>query len=272
MDQLHSLHMSNITSIVEAQGSYVEEGRDVHVGGELERASFANFILALNGIICVTGIAGNLLVAIVLLRVPSLRSNTSDFLVHISIVDFILCVLVIPTYLTPPMLKSTPNPGFWGEFWCRFYTSGFLFWIFAVTSVFSLITINLERYVAIVYPHKYKTVFTRRYKYLIIATCWILGALTKSDKLFLYEEDDVAGCHFLGWPNQGAQAVFGLYTFTVNFFAPLLVMVFAQWKVISTLNRQVKILTGRTGEYIRVFEISRYEYLVCSLQNYYQSC
>ena len=72
---------------------------------------FAKFILALYCIICVVGITGNLLVAIVLLRVPSLRSNTSDFLVHLSIVDFMACILVIPGYLLP-RTNSAPNPGF----------------------------------------------------------------------------------------------------------------------------------------------------------------
>ena len=57
-----------------------------------------NSSIALYCMICVVGITGNLLVAIVLLRVPSLRSNTSDFLVHLSIVDFMVCVLVIPYY------------------------------------------------------------------------------------------------------------------------------------------------------------------------------
>ena len=93
--------------------------------------------------ICLLGITGNLLVAIVLIRVPSLRSNTSDFLIHLSLVDFIVCVLVIPVKLVPTTGKSLPNPGFFGELRCRVYVSQYLFWICALISVLGLVTVNL---------------------------------------------------------------------------------------------------------------------------------
>ena len=41
----------------------------------------------------------------------------------------------------------------------------------------------------------------------------------------------------------------GLYNFALYLPAPFAVMVLVQWKVILTLKRQVKVLTGRTGEY-----------------------
>ncbi|XP_033638277.1 somatostatin receptor type 5-like [Asterias rubens] len=212
-----------------------------------DRDAFAKFVLVVYGAICSVGITGNLLVAVVLLRVPSLRSNTSDFLVHLSVVDFMVCVLVIPSYLVPPRSNSTPNTGFFGEFWCRFYTTKYIFWVFTVTSVFCLTTVSLERYVAIVHPHKYKMVFTRKNKYIMIASCWIMAAITKSDMLVLYKEDEVKGCHFSGWPTTGAKAAYGLYNFILRFFFPLAVMLYAQLKVISTLNKQVKELTSRAA-------------------------
>lgn len=141
------------------------------------RRCSSGLVSAVYGIISVFGIVGNLLVAIVLLRVQSLRSNTSDFLVHLSVVDLLVCVMVIPNFLVPKP-NSSPNPGFFGELWCRVYTSEFLFWSFSAVSVFCLITINLERYAAIVYPHKYKELFTKRNKYIMIAACWVGAIVT----------------------------------------------------------------------------------------------
>ena len=240
MSQLQYPNASHITSRP-TDGSSVENN---HWG----IIANSDLVLALYGIICVLGITGNLLVAIVLLRVPSLRSNTSDFLIHLSLVDFIVCVLVIPFKLVTTTGKLPPNPGFFGELRCRLYVSQCIFWVCVLTSVLGLVTVNLERFVAIVYPHKYKMVFTRRNKYLMIASCWILGVLSKSFIFSLYSEDEVIGCRFLGWPSRGVQVVVALYTFTIQLFAPFVVMVLAQWKVISVLKKQVKMLTDRTGK------------------------
>ena len=198
---------------------------------------------------CVVGMTGNLLVAFVLLRVRSLRSNTSDFLSHLSLVDFIVCILIIPYKLVPTTGKSDPNPGFFGELRCRFYVSQYLFWICVLTSIMCLVTVNLERFVAIVYPHKYKMVFTVRNKCLMTASCWVFAAFSQSFSFFLYAEDEVHGCQFLGWPSREVQALVGLYTFITNLTIPFIVMVLVQWKVISKLRSQVKILHNRTGEF-----------------------
>ena len=186
---VHSPDTSNITC---TEGSLGTDAVDT------ESSMWATFadsdlVLALYGMICLLGIVGNLLVAIVLISVPSLRSNTSDFLIQLSLVDFIVCVLVIPFKLVPTTGKSLPNPEFFGELRCRVYVSQYLFWVCALISVLGLVTVNLERFVVIVYPHKYKTIFTRRNKYLMIASCWILGALSESFLFVAYDEDDVQG-------------------------------------------------------------------------------
>ncbi|XP_022098871.1 mu-type opioid receptor-like [Acanthaster planci] len=214
----------------------------------VDKVAGSDLVLALYGVICVVGVTGNLLVCIVLLRVRSLRSNTSDFLVHLSLVDLMVCVLVIPYKILPPLSQSPPpNPTIWGQFRCRLYVSQYLFWACAVTSVFNLIMVNLERFAAIVHPHEYKRIFATRNKFLMIVSCWILAFLTKSFILFLYEEDPASGCRFLGWPSKGFQAAIGVCNFTFNLFAPFVLMISVQWKVISTLKKQAKALTAQTA-------------------------
>ncbi len=251
MQQVHLLNTSNITSTITPFDKPPVSDED----GDLASASnnwgnFAesDFVLALYATICSIGLAGNLLVAVVLLRVPSLRSNTSDFLVHLSLVDFIVSVLVIPFKLVPTEGTASPNTGLFAELRCRLYVGQFLFWVSASISVFSLVTVNVERFVAILYPHKYKLIFTKRNKCFIIISCWILGGLAKIFVLFVYDVNGDGQCIFLGWPNNKVQAAAGFYNFMVSFFIPFLLMVLAQWKVISTLKRQVTILQGRMGE------------------------
>ncbi|XP_038066405.1 somatostatin receptor type 3-like [Patiria miniata] len=213
----------------------------------IDEAQGRTMVLTLYGMICAVGVAGNLLVCIVLLRVPSLRSNTSDFLVHLSLVDLVVCVLVIPYKIVPQFIHSLPpNPTIWGQLRCRLYFGKFPFWTCAVTSVFSLVTVNLERFAAIVYPHRYKRIFgSRRNKLLVILLCWILAVTNQSFILFMYDEEGVVGCRFVGWSSAAFKALFGVFNITLSLVGPFVLMVSVQWKVISTLKRQVQNLTSQ---------------------------
>ena len=82
----------------------------------------------------------------------------------------------------------------------------------------------------------------------MIASCWIIGSFSKSYDWFLYDEDEEKGCRFLDWPSRGVQAAVGLYTFIIQLIAPFIFMIVGQWKVISTLKRQVNLLSGQAGE------------------------
>ncbi|XP_022107278.1 galanin receptor type 1-like [Acanthaster planci] len=191
------------------------------------------------GLICTVGIIGNLLVCLVMLRVPSLRSNTSDFLVHLAIVDFMTCLWAVLFHL----FTYTPSPsgGWGGEIRCRMFDSKFPLWTSMLVSVFNLAVVNLQRYVAIVHPHKYKTLFQPRNKYLILLGCWCLALLCNWYYFIIYDVfDGTTACLFVGWGNFALQAVAGVYIFTAYLLAPLSIMVITQWRVISSLNQQVK--------------------------------
>ncbi len=176
-------------------------------GWGADQVTDSTFVIGLYVVISIVGIAGNLLVAVVFFRAPSLRTGTSVFLVHLSLVDLTVSILVIPFNLTPQLGNVSKLSGFWADLRCKLYFGEYPFWVCALVSVFSLVTVNLERYVAIGYPHKYKEIFTRRNKCLMIVSCWLLGALSKSFLLFLYVDE--VGCSFVSWPNRVVKAVVG---------------------------------------------------------------
>ncbi len=128
----------------------------------------------------------------------------------------------------------------------------------AVTSVYGLVTVNLERYVAIVYHYRYRVLFTKRNKYLIIASCWMIGVFVQSHNLFLYGEDESSMCKFWGWPNKGVRVVAGCINFLVPFLLPFIFMIMVQWKGISTLKRQIELLHIKMGE----TELQHYVFLI----------
>ena len=85
----------------------------------IDKVAGSHLVLALYGMISAVGVTGNLLVCFVLLRARSLRSNASDFLVHLSLVDLLVCVLVIPYKILPPLSQTPPpSPTIWGQLRC----------------------------------------------------------------------------------------------------------------------------------------------------------
>ena len=214
--------------------------------GEIENSVLVRVIY---GIIAVIGVTGNLLVCLVLMRVPSLRSNTSVFLVHLAVVDLIVCIWAVPFHLFPHV--PDPTPGVWGDIKCRLYSSKFPLWTFALISICSLVTVNLERFIAIVYPIKYKNIYTRRNTCLMICVCWVVGIISNSYCWYIYGNDSTGICIIFGWQTKGFQILLGLYNFVAYYLAPFTFMVATQWKVINTLKRQARILQEkrqRTGE------------------------
>ncbi|XP_033647701.1 allatostatin-A receptor-like [Asterias rubens] len=227
--------MNSTDSMITGGGS--DDKAQGWIIGDIENS---DLIRSIYGIIAAIGITGNFLVCWVLLRVPSLRSNTSDFLVHLAAVDLIVCLWTVPFHLFPHVPEH--DPGFWGELKCRLYSSKAPLWTFALISICSLVTVNLERYIAIVYPIKYKNIYNRRNTILMIAACWVVGIISNSYFWYAFGVTSSGACGIIGWPSKGFQVLLGLYNFVSYYLAPFTFMVLTQWKVIKTLKRQARIL------------------------------
>ncbi|XP_033627783.1 allatostatin-A receptor-like [Asterias rubens] len=191
-------------------------------------------------LICTVGIIGNVMVCIVLTRVRALRNKTSNLLVHLSVVDIMVCIMALPVNLFP-----TPPPmhGPYGDFLCRFYVSKYMQWVCMHASEGSLVLVNLERFVAIVYPLKYKSYFTSKKIGIIIFFIWVeaFGSLSYFFAVFSLVPE--TGCTYHGWPTFGSQVFMGVYPYLMHYVGPLVVMFAVQWKMISSLKKQVEKIT-----------------------------
>ncbi|XP_033628040.1 histamine H2 receptor-like [Asterias rubens] len=210
--------------------------------GEIENSIVVRTAYAL---ICIAGIIGNVLVCIVLTRVRALRTNTSQLLVHLSVVDILVCIMALPVnvFPTPP-----PMRGPFGDFLCRFYVSKFMQWACMLASIGSLVVVNLERFIAIVYPLKYKTFFTVRKTSVMILLVWVeaLGSLLYF--FFVYELDGDDNCKYNGWPSDEVRIVMGVYPYLMHYAGPLILMFAVQWKMITALKKQVNMITQQQAD------------------------
>ncbi|XP_011665444.2 gastrin/cholecystokinin type B receptor-like [Strongylocentrotus purpuratus] len=211
------------------------------LGWSVSRIENSSLARTIYGLIALIGMSGNALVCFVLLRVPSLRTRTSQFIIHLAVTDFITSFWVIPFHLfpfTPPIPR-----GFAGELMCRFYVSKYLMWVSIFASVYSLVSITLERYFAIVHPIKYKTTFSLKYSIVIMIGCWLVGAISNSFFFYVYDYED-GTCLFLPYPTLYLQKVIGVYIFSLIYFIPITLNLVCHARMVQTLKKQAKLLEG----------------------------
>ncbi|XP_041453671.1 galanin receptor 2a-like [Lytechinus variegatus] len=198
------------------------------------------------GVIGFSGMAGNALVCFVLIRVPPLRTRTSRFVVNLAIADFLTSFWLIPIHVFP-QVPSIPK-GLAGEFMCRFYISKYILWLFIITSIYFLVVVTLERYVAVVHPLKYKRVFTTRLTVLISSCCLLIGIMAPTFFFFVYDVVDSV-CIYLPYPSPAHKLGVGLLCFTVIYGIPIVILLLLHSQTIKSLRRQAKTLAANIAEH-----------------------
>lgn len=121
--------------------------RETPINKTMEDYALAFFILIL--LVGVVGLIGNFVVVIVYLYDKSLRSFTKYFFVNLSIVDMLIILICLPVGLL-----DLANEGIWilGQRICE--THSFIENTLVCVSSLTLISISLERYIAISRPFK----------------------------------------------------------------------------------------------------------------------
>ncbi|XP_033627267.1 neuropeptide SIFamide receptor-like [Asterias rubens] len=223
--------------------SPVTGARDSDAGWSVGGIEDSAIVRTAYGIISITGIIGNTLICLILLRFRHMRTSTSYFVVHLSVVDLLSCIMVVPVHLFP----SPPSmAGKFGDFVCRFYVSKYVMWTCILVSVGSLVLINLERFVAIVYPLKYKRLYTTRKITLMLMACWLYALVHNSFFFAVYELKGPDVCQYVGFPSLQVQIVYALYHLFVYYAGPLGFMLVSNWKMVNSLRSKISRLNSQT--------------------------
>ena len=125
-------------------------------------------------IICTTAILGNTLTIIMFVLERMLLKKTHSVLIlTLAIADVLTAINVItsPTYVLGDAFPTPANPVL-GEIFCRLIWSHSLIFNLVFFSVYITLALTVERWFAVVKPHKYSDVFTRRRVFGYIFFCW----------------------------------------------------------------------------------------------------
>ncbi|KAK6313012.1 adenosine A2a receptor a [Coregonus clupeaformis] len=204
-----------------------------------DAASVIYIVLEL--LIAILSVLGNVLVCWAVCLNSNLQSITNFFLVSLAVADIAVGVLGIP-------FAIVISTGFCSNFYGCLFIACFVL-VLTQSSIFSLLAIAIDRYIAIKIPLRYNSLVTGQRAKGIIAVCWVLSII-------------IGLTPMLGWnkfterPNSTCppglmeclfeEVVVMDYMVYFNFFAcvlmPLLLMLVIYLRIFMAARHQLKLI------------------------------
>ena len=206
-------------------------------------------------IIAVSGVFGNSLVISVLVKTKALRQSVFGIYIgSLAIADILVTSLCIPVYVMSTSSFQDHPSGLGGDILCKLWTGYFVLFYFAVVSIFTLVAILYERYLAICHPFKARTRSTKRRAIVTVCLIWVLS-FAPNYALFggLQSTDTGKGSlgahcttinlkqHYVVWK------AFYVFVFLIQYVAPISCMVYFILRINTTLAEgKLRALTSTT--------------------------
>ncbi|XP_058468504.1 adenosine receptor A1-like [Solea solea] len=190
---------------------------------------------------------GNLLVCIAVCINRNLRTVTNYFLVSLAVADICVGTVAIPCAILTGV--GLPRHSF---YLCLFMLSELI--LFTQSSIFSLLAVAVDRYVAIFMPFRYQALMTSRNAMLVILTTWLLAFFIGLVPLMGWHKTppDSGYCLFV----LVVDMTYVLYfIFFVCLLIPLLIMYIIYAHIFIMVKRQMRRIaseqSGRGGKQMR---------------------
>lgn len=180
-------------------------------------------------IIIILSILGNILVCSVIFKFSSLQTVSYFLVFSLAVSDIMVSVTVIPFDIVYWIYFPV-----WplGGFICNLWNS--LFFLFLTASVFNLLAISTDRFIAIVYPLRYKEIMNYNVAKIVIATIWSYSFVT-GIILFLVLIPPVEKIYTFELP-----PTFHAFLLVGNVLIPFLIMIGFYFKIYVIARRHAK--------------------------------
>lgn len=134
------------------------------------------------GFIGITGLLGNALVVLVVLSNPGMRSTTNLLIINLALADLLFVVFCVPFTGSDYVLEEWP----YGDIWCRVVQ--YLIVVTAHASIYTLVLMSLDRYLAVVHPIASMLIRTENNCSRAIFLLWFIILTTAVPVLYLHGE------------------------------------------------------------------------------------
>lgn len=119
-------------------------------------------------IIALVGLAGNLLVIIVVASNRQMRNTTNVLIINLAVADLLFIVICVPFTAIGYAIPVWP----FGDGWCKIYQ--YVVHVTAYESVYTLVMMSFDRYLAVVHPVRSMTLRTGRNAIIVATVSWVL--------------------------------------------------------------------------------------------------
>ena len=133
------------------------------------------------GLIAVLGFCGNLLVIIVVVSNKQMRNTTNLLIINLAVADLLFIVICVPFTAAGYAMPTWP----FGTVFCKIYQ--YMINVTAYASVYTLVLMSLDRYLAVVHAISSMTIRTERNAYVVIILSWVAIMGLNTPILFQYE-------------------------------------------------------------------------------------
>ncbi|XP_068199358.1 adenosine A2c receptor [Antennarius striatus] len=176
--------------------------------------------------------AGNSLVCAAVGLNRKLRTVTNYFLVSLAVADICVGVIAIPFAILTDMGLPRHN-----LYLCLLMLSVLI--MFTQSSIFSLLAVAVDRYVAIFKPLRYQVLMTSRNAVLVILTTWLLAFLIGLVPLMGWHKTppDSSYCFFVMVMDMTYMVSFMFFTWLI---IPLVIMFLIYAQIFVAVKRQLK--------------------------------
>lgn len=187
---------------------------------DFERTSTV-VITILYFVVCAVGLCGNTLVIYVILRYAKMKTVTNIYILNLAVAD-VLFMLSLPFIALHLALVNWP----FGLALCRVVTT--VDSLNQFTSIFCLMVMSIDRYLAVVHPIKSTTWRKPRVAKTINLVVWVVSLLVNLPIIIYSGLVSIRGNLFctIVWPEpqEAYRTAFIVYTFLLGFILPLLVI------------------------------------------------
>ncbi|XP_010894460.1 galanin receptor type 1b [Esox lucius] len=200
------------------------------------------------GFIFFLGIVGNSLVMIVIGKIKTRRnrSTTNIFILNLSIADLSFLLFCVPFQAT---IYSLPEWIF-GAFLCKFVH--YFVTVCMLVSIFTLVAMSVDRYVAVVHSKKSPCIRNRRNALLGVCVIWSLSFIfavpVAQHQTLVTDHPEAPNSSFCweAWYASASKHTYKVTILVIGYVLPLTLIICCYTKVLFHLHKKIKNMSKKS--------------------------